>query len=381
MKERNNVILKTLDKYIGIPLVCIAGLLRPKKELIYPNSFCKQTLNFVVVKTAGIGDTVLLSAVIAEIKGAFRNSKVTIICSKNNYEMANLIQEADNVFVFNMFRPIKSLIQLRYIGKYDFLLDFAPWTRINSIISLCINAKYKLGFKRPGMYRHYVYDMAIEHKDDIHEIDNYRRLLSNIGITIKGLVPLITVKESEFPKMQQIMRSLNSYVVFHLFPGGSQHYLKEWPIDRWVNLGEAIYKKYGHKILLSGGKADIERNNQVLELMLSKGIPCESLAGEVSLSEICMIINKSKLLVTVDTGIMHLGAALNVKMISLHGPTSPRRWGPLSENSISVRHYEQCPPCISLGFDSRCDQAICMEKIDCDTVIKLVDNLFEGGKD
>ena len=146
MKERNNIWRKHLDKWIGCPLLFLLGLFHRKRERKLLNE--KAVLNIVLIKTAAIGDTIILSAMVDEIKQQYPKSRITLICSKNNLAMVQLLRGVDNIFTFWMERPFHSLMQLHTLGRFDLLLDFGPWPRINGVISWMIRADYKVGFKR-----------------------------------------------------------------------------------------------------------------------------------------------------------------------------------------------------------------------------------------
>ena len=70
-----------------------------------------------------------------------------------------------------------------------------------------------------------------------------------------------------------------------------------------------------------------------------------------------------------------MSAAVGVPLIALHGATSDLRWGPLSDKAIVVKSGENCQPCISLGFESHCQNPKCMEHITVDMVLEKIDEL------
>ena len=90
------------------------------------------------------------------------------------------------------------------------------------------------------------------------------------------------------------------------------------------------------------------------------------------------ILERARLVVSVDTGIMHLAAAVHAPLVALQGPTSKKRWGPLSDRAVVVRVGEKCRPCISLGFESNCDNPICMKNITVDMVLDAVDTVLKS---
>ena len=305
MKERNNPWMKRLDKWIGCPLLFILGIFRNKKPAINLDNI--DVPRIVLIKTAAIGDTIILSAMVDEIKRQYPRSSITVICSHNNLSMVKLIRGVDDIFIFEMKRPLQSFSALRRLGHFDLLLDFGPWPRINAVISWMVHADYKVGFKRAHMYRHYVYDKWVEHLDTVHEIDNYRNILRGAGIQPADLLP------SFIPSSNDLTPE-TPYVVFHQYPGGSMENQRKWSEVCWVEVGKRLYQMYHIRILLSGANMDAEAAEHTAQLLRQVGVPVENIAGKCSLSDMVAILAKARLVVSVNTGIMHLAAAVRAPL-------------------------------------------------------------------
>jgi len=359
--------MKELDYWIGIPFIYTLGFFHKKCPL--PNLDEKlNNYHFVLIKTAAIGDTVLLSAVIRELKNAYPNCYITIVCSGNNLAMVKLLTGVNEIFEFDMSSPISSLLKLSAMKKTQILFDFAPWARINSLISWKIRASFKVGFYRKNMYRHYIYDGVVEHRDNVHELDNYRSILQYVHIPLQNYEPDISLNYEE--PLSQIPNV--PYVVFHLFAGGASANLRSWENEKWSQLAKKISDAYGYAIVFTGGREDKEKSEDMANSLEKINVQAYSFSGKISLAESVALVKKAKLLVTVNTGIMHIGAAVGVPLIALHGATSDKRWGPLSSRAVIIKSDEKCQPCISLGFESKCNDPVCMQNITVDMVWKVV---------
>lgn len=367
MKERGNSLLKIVDRYIGIPLVFLLGKLSKRREKsIEANT---SSPGITLLKTAAIGDTILISAIINEIRRQYPTANITFVCSANNRKAVELLTGVDEIFQFEVSSPIKSLMQLSRLPKQDLILDFAPWARINSIITYSISAECKVGFRRQGQCRHYIYDCAVEHHDYLHEIDNYRNLLRATSIKVHGDNPYIVFSENGE------LKTAVTTIIFHPFPGGNGKELKEWSLENWAQLGTYLSSN-GYEIAISGGREDIEAAEKLALKIQDEGGKAINLAGKYSLKEMCSILSQASLLVSVNTGIMHLGAALGLPIVALHGPTSPLRWGPLTDKAEVLVPQCECAPCISLGFEYGCSSGGCMATIAVDMVKTAVSRLL-----
>jgi len=80
----------------------------------------------------------------------------------------------------------------------------------------------------------------------------------------------------------------------------------------------------------------------------------------------------SDILVSGNTGIIHLGAAVDTKVVALHGPTNPNEWGPYNKESTVIKSSKPCAPCLYLGFEYKCHKPDCMDEISVDEVFDAV---------
>ena len=139
--------------------------------------------------------------------------------------------------------------------------------------------------------------------------------------------------------------------------------------DQWNEIVSYIFQK-GYTVFLTGAPSDFDRIEYFKKNYNSSGY---NVAGKFSLKETAQLLNNSKLTISIDTGIMHLASVLNVNLIAIHGPTSPKRWGPLSDNAYTIYLQEPCSPCISLGFESKCVDNVCMKKIKLSSIITIIE--------
>ena len=153
---RGNRNLRMLDRYLGIPLVFALGTLRRRKKT--PS----KTDRIAVLNTAAIGDTILMSAPIADLREACPESQINLLVGPSNYEAACMIEGVDSVVQLEVFNPVAAVKEIRK-QRYDLLLDFGPWSRLNSLLSILSGARFTVGFRTAREYRHFGYDLAVDH--------------------------------------------------------------------------------------------------------------------------------------------------------------------------------------------------------------------------
>ena len=188
-------------------------------------------------------------------------------------------------------------------------------------------------------------------------MENFRALLGPLGLTgtHRPRIPHAPLERDP------------GLVVLHPFAGGLKSRLKEWPVENWLTLMDALTAE-GKTLVVTGG-AENRDAARVLCARARHPDRIRSVAGDLPLSGVVDLLSRAGLLVTVNTGIMHLAAALDCPLVSLNGPTSVKRWGPFSPRAVAIQSPRPCSPCLNLGFEYGCPENHCMRAIDPEAVL------------
>jgi heptosyltransferase-3 len=351
MPGRGMSALRLLDRYLGIPLVFVAGSFRRKR--VIPDSPRKIGL----LNTAAVGDTVLMSGPLADLRAAYPHAKIVFLSGPNNYEAASLLEGTDAVIELPVFSPLAAIKTVRE-QKIDLLLDFGPWCRLNAIIAICSGAGFIAGFRTRAQGRHFGYDLVVDHSDNAHELENHRGLIRSLGILPKHLPSL---RREQFEN-QSLFDCSGRFVVFHLWPGGSAAKLKEWPVGRWIALSEDVAADR-YDVVFTGATNQRVLNDSVIAEVKPSLRPRMRNAAGASLRETAQLLTRAELVVSVDTGVMHMAAALDAPLVALHGPSSPQRWGPVSEKALVLEPPLSGCGFLNLGFENLRHAPACMNAI------------------
>lgn len=358
--ERGNKYFRFLDTYVGIPAVAAAGVLTRRRPMLLPRDIRKAAF----LRTAAIGDTVLMSAAIKDFIDLCPDASITVFAGASNYDVACLLPGVHQVVRLPITHPLKAFSTVRTSGTYDIWVDFGQWPRYDALLSWCSRARLKVGFRTPGQHRHAVYDVVVNHSTTMHESDNFRALVALGG-------PPGTNKTSLAVTSAQ---TRNAGVVMHMYPGGSRAAAKTWPEDNWADLIQQVIG-WGHKVQLTGGQSDAEAAYHMLE-RLGGHESVRVVAGQLSIRETAELLLSSAAVVSVDTGVMHMASALGCNLVALHGPTLATRWGPLNDNSVAVQSHVRPDPVIQLGFEGRNAPSDSMREIQVDEVARALENLL-----
>jgi heptosyltransferase III len=353
---RGHRYLRKVDKYAGVPVVFCLGMLRGRRILPQP------IRRIGLLNTAAIGDTVLMSACVADVRSAYADTEITMLVGPSNYEAARLMDPTGKVVKLPVFDPITSIREVRQ-RNFDVLIDFGSWARLNAVVTGFSQAKFTAGFRTKGEYRHYVYDKVVDHSAQLHELTNYRNLLSALNIPSRNRP---RVAPSQIPPIAKPTWR-EPYLVFHLWPGGTAAILKQWPVERWVKLAEH-FAASGFHIVLTGGPTQKIDNDKVIDAVSPKFAKAVHNQAGLSLAATAAAMAGSVLVVSVDTGVMHLAAALDVPLVALMGPACQKRWGPVGGPSSVLESPLKGCGYLNLGFEIPNNPPKCMEAISFDAV-------------
>jgi ADP-heptose:LPS heptosyltransferase len=159
--------------------------------------------------------------------------------------------------------------------------------------------------------------------------------------------------------------------------GGRQS--KQWHLDRFAATGRAVAARTGATIVLTGSAADRAMVEDVAARLA--GVHVISTPGQVDLPDLAGLLSELDVLVTGDTGPMHLAAAVGTPVVALFGPSDPARYGPLAPVERIVRVHLPCSPCGQVRLPPvRCRGHVpdCLDGITVDVVVGHVLDVLTG---
>jgi len=165
-------------------------------------------------------------------------------------------------------------------------------------------------------------------------------------------------------------------VVLH--PGcGAKHTegarAREWPKENFIELGNILSRTYDVQVLITGGKDELKLSEEIACKMENKPL----VLSDIDIGKFAALLKYCTLIISGDTGIMHLAAAVNIKTISLFGPSDENRWSPLGLMKKIVRNNSlSCSPCQVFGIDKpKCKEFNCMRSITLENVLNNINHI------
>jgi heptosyltransferase-2 len=205
-----------------------------------------------------------------------------------------------------------------------------------------------------------------------HQIHDYLNLVAALGANPEPLAPHLGLSENEtdvaLQKFDLGQTRAGGTPIFGLNPGAEYGPAKRWPADRFIETAREIHRRVNCTWLVFGGKGDAPVASQIVSAL---GLPphaLRNLAGRTTLRELMALLKTCRVLLTNDTGPMHVAAALGTPVVVPFGSTSPELTGPGLPGD--ARHYllksnAPCAPCFlrKCPIDFRCMNGIGIERV------------------
>ena len=310
----------------------------------------QETLKILVVRFSSIGDIVLTTPVVRMLKKQL-NAQVHYLTKSSYVSLLKNNPYIDSVYQIE--NSISEVIADLKKEKYDYIIDLHSNLRTQILkFRLGVHAK---SFNKLNIEKFMLTYFKLDNMPKIHVVDRYLETVKHLGIKNDNLGLDFFLSASDkidvsiFPK---------DYIVFVI---GGQHATKILPNVKIVS----IIKKVNKPVLLLGGPEDFERGEQIIANTKNTINTC----GNYSILQSASLVQQAKMVITHDTGMMHIAAAFNKKIYSVWGNTVPE-FGMYpymqSEQSKMIEVKDlNCRPCSKIGYD-KCPKGHfkCMKEID-----------------
>lgn len=294
----------------------------------------------LIIQTAFIGDVILATPLIGNLKTAFPASKIDFLVKSGNQSLLKNDPNLNEILVFDKKKKIKSLLELTKkirAKKYDLVINLHRFAS-SGILTFLSGAKQKLGFKKNPFYFAYTQSFPHEIGNGKHEVERNLELIKHLTSNQKKQ-PKLYPSSADFEAIQ--MYQAENY--YCLAPA-SVWFTKQAPKEIWLKLIAKLSAE-SSTIYLLGGPDDKELCEEIkVKTNAEKVI---NLAGKLSLMQSTALMKNAKRNFVNDSGPLHLASAMNAPVSAFFCSTTPLfGFGPLSDDSkiIEVENLP-CRPC------------------------------------
>ncbi|MCB1114078.1 MAG: lipopolysaccharide heptosyltransferase II [Chlamydiia bacterium] len=335
--------------------------------------------NIIVRMPNWIGDAVMAMPVLADLRHQFPKAKISALCQGGAGELLKHDPRVDEVISFKkpsgFIAHIKRspLIENLKKGNYDTGLLLT-----NSFSSAWMffrgGVSNRIGFSKN--LRSWLLNAPIpfpKNMETTHLTQTYKKLLSPLGIKPSGTKPDLIVSASEKAEAKKFLEHLgvpDDAILVGVNPGAAYGSAKCWLPDRFHDTAKELLKDPKVWILFFGDQKGRPLTEEVSQDLGDRVI---NLAGKTTLRELVVYISCLNVLLSNDSGPMHIASALSVPVVALFGSTNDTKTGPINRSIVIHKHVE-CSPCYKreCPIDFRC-----MTKIHTDEVVQAIRRLLD----
>ena len=351
--------LKKTDDLFGPFLLKLSATMKRDAS---PQLSMQGTKHILIIRPGGIGDAALLMPSLKILREVLPEAKIDILCEPRNLGVFLNSPFIDQIF---NYRKIDHIIRLKQT-LYDIVFDTEQSHFLTGVLVTTLNSRLKVGFATQG--RESVYDLGVEYSHDQYEAESFFRLFAEAieGFPVEWTwkFPYLFPSVEERKKVNTLIGDIQQSIIC-FFPGAS---IKErlWPADRWAKVVIQLWKE-GYQPVLLGGKGELQLSR---EIAVHAACPVLNFCGKLSLRETAALFERTRLLVSTDSGLLHLGVLCDIPTVSLFGPGIAAKWAPTSDHHIAINKGLECSPCTRFGKTPPCPRgAECLQQITAEEII------------
>lgn len=325
---------------------------------------------FLIIRFSSIGDIVLTTPVIRCLKQQTHGAEIHFLVKDQFQAVVAHNPYIDKVHVLAHSREL--MIEELIAEEYDYIIDLHHNVKTLAVKRALKKASGKkltvFSFYKLNIQKYFLTAFKINLLPRVHIVDRYMKTVESLGVRNDGKGLDYFIAENEETKRTDIPASHHAGYIACVI--GAAHNTKKWPVHKW----KEFCREMKHPIILLGGPEDRVTGDEIAAVDTVK---VYNACGKFSLNESADLVRKSKLVITHDTGLMHIAAAFKKPVISIWGNTvpafgmTPYYGAAMVADVIMQVHKLWCRPCSKIGY-SKCPLGHfkCMEKIGAEEVLQ-----------
>ena len=395
-----------IDRLVG-PVLCALLVAIKGLRRVRPSIPPEEVSRVLLVKLWGMGSIVLSSALFPELKRRYPEARIDFLSLGENQALLDLYPEVDRQITLDLSRGILPFLfgTLGIIWRirrerYDLLLDLEFFTRFSAILSFLAGARHSHGFSSKGSSRGLLHDTEVPFNTYRHVVVNFLTLLRGdpIDVPIRadaeepGLLPRLGAPADADHSCQEKLAAQAAWrddrpLVVVNPNAGDMALERRWPQDRIVEFLDGLAVRDYVNVVLTGSLSEREYVESLVR-RLARPQSVMNLAGHLSIPELVSLLGAADVVVTNDSGPLHLAAAAGASSVALFGPETPALYAPLriDDDQRHRVHYLQlpCSPCMFVHNNKvvACwfAQARCMAGIRAGDVVASVESILAASR-
>jgi ADP-heptose:LPS heptosyltransferase len=329
-------------------LTAVAALARRVRRHARPAAISRVLL----LRLERIGDLLMTLPAIGDLRAAVPSARVDLVVGSWNAQIARAIAAVDSVETLDPAwlardgrgQPLGRLVRRAWgwrTRRYDLAINFEPDVRSNLLVAAA-GARWTVGYRSAGGGP--LLDDALDYDPRSHTSDNARRIVAAVFGRSGGLggQTLLDIPADARSRAEALLAGRPSPLVVMHVPGGRR--VKQWDPSRFAEVARALMAAHRGTVILTGTRSDAAVLDEVRSALPPDRV-IDLAAADTDLLTVAAVLARADLMITGDTGPMHLAAAVGTPIVAVFGPSDPRRYAPRGPRDRIVRVDLPCAPC------------------------------------
>jgi heptosyltransferase-2 len=325
----------------------------------------QNTQRILVRSTNWIGDAVMTTPALRAVRETFPDAHIVVVANPLVAQLFVYHPDCNEVMVFDkkgehagIWGFLRFVARLRR-EKFDCAILFQNAVEA-AIMAFLAGIPRRAGYATDGRRVLLTHPVAVgDEERTLHHTDYYLHMLAQCGVTTTSKLQRLALQDEEVQWAAQHMPR-GRFAVIN--PGAAYGSAKRWIPERFAAVADELVVRYGLSIVLSGGPAEIEVGRDIAKAMRQ---PQLNFIGQTDVRQMMALLAASSLMITNDSGPMHVAAAFGVPMVAIFGPTDHTTTAPWGTRAQIVRHAVECSPCLlrQCPIDHRCMQRVTVDDV------------------
>lgn len=301
-------------------------------------------MKILIVRFSSIGDVVLTTPVVRCVKQQL-GAEIHYITKKSFQTILDGNPNIDRIITIE--KSIDEVLEQLKAESYDVVIDLH-----NNVRTLHLKRKLKVksyAFPKKNIAKFFLTNFKINRMPKVHVVDRYFEAVKSIGVTNDQLPCDFFLSENDTVNLSEFGLTSKRFVAVSM---GAQFATKQLPVE----LMTSVLKDVSIPIVLLGGQMDVERSTALKTALSSLNVI--DFCGKLSLRQSAFITKEASVLLTGDTGLMHIASCFETPIVSVWGNTVPDlgmyTYAPKNSELFSIHEVKDlsCRPCSKIGYQA-----------------------------
>ncbi len=343
-------------------------------------------LNIFIHSLVNLGDVLLSTSAVALLKQKYPEARITMMVRPFARQLVENNSLIDQVLIFDYkakgksFRSMVDIVKQIKTKKFDMSISFDRKLR-PALLCFLAGIPVRVGpdrlFDDKPSRVSWLYTHTIRMPDDFfytHQAQLFQEIIRSYFQVEGTASPQIgKVEPLHYEKADCLLQNMHREKKIALGIRGT-YYSKNWPQHKFAELIARLKQTVDADFYIVGASGDFDYGQELVEI---SEVPVQNFCGKTDLLELAAVMEKSDLLITIDTGGMHIAATTKVPIVGIYRCVSQYRWRALTESFQAVASFrEDCPK--QMKNPECCPGHYCVKDIEVETVYKAALSFLNG---